>query len=208
MLVLGFDEGGFSPATWVWSVVPLAIAAGSLLAGQARRPSPLELGFLAALAGLLGWTLISTIWSLDPTASLLDAQRLLLYVSTAAALVLPARPGSRPSLLVGVLVAITVLCVAGLADAAVGDDPIGTATDDPGSEDRLAEPIGYANGIEADVYDVDANNRKAPDALGILSTTTRSSGTRAATASSASRARPATRPRASAWTSCSRSAST
>ena len=147
VLVLGFDEGGFSPATWVWSVVPLAIVAGSLLSGQARGPSPLELGFLAALAGLLGWTLISTIWSLDPTASLLDAQRLLLYVSTAAALVLPARPGSRPSLLVGVLVAITVLCVAGLADAAVGDDPIGTATDDPGSEDRLAEPIGYANGV-------------------------------------------------------------
>ena len=147
VLVLGFDEGGFSPATWVWSVVPLAIVAGSLLSGQARRPSPLEFGFLAALAGLLGWTLISAIWSLDQTASLLDAQRLLLYASTAAALVLLARPGSRPSLLVGVLVAITVLCAAGLADAAVGDDPIGAVTDDPGSDDRLAEPIGYANGV-------------------------------------------------------------
>ena len=50
VLVLGFDEGGFSPATWVWSVVPLAIVAGSLLSGQARRPSALELGFLAARA--------------------------------------------------------------------------------------------------------------------------------------------------------------
>ena len=147
VLVLGFDQGGFSSATWVWSVVPLAIVAGSLLSGQARRPSPLELGFLAALAGLLGWTLISAIWSLDPTASLLDAQRLLLYASTAAALVLLARPGSTTSLLVGVLVAITVLCIAGLADAAVGDDPIGAVTDDPGSDDRLAEPIGYANGV-------------------------------------------------------------
>ncbi|HZM18279.1 MAG TPA: O-antigen ligase family protein, partial [Gaiellaceae bacterium] len=147
VLVLGFDQGGFSSATWVWSVVPLAIVAGSLLSGQARRPSPLELAFLAALAGLLGWTLISAIWSLDPTASLLDAQRLLLYASTAAALVLLARPGSTTSLLVGVLVAITVLCIAGLADAAVGDDPIGAVTDDPGSDDRLAEPIGYANGV-------------------------------------------------------------
>ena len=142
VLVLGFDEGGFSPATWVWSVVPLAIVAGSLLSGQARRPSPLEFGFLAALAGLLGWTLISAIWSLDQTASLLDAQRLLLYASTAAALVLLARPGSRPSHLDAVHVAITVLCAAGLADAAGGDDPIGADTDDPGSEDRHAEPNG------------------------------------------------------------------
>ena len=60
VLVLGFDEGGFSPATWVWSVVPLAIVAGSLLSGQARRPSPLELGFHAAHAGQHGWTHVST----------------------------------------------------------------------------------------------------------------------------------------------------
>ena len=147
LLVLGFDEGGFAPATWVWSVAPLAVVAGALLTGQAGRPSPLELGFLAALAGLLGWTLVSTVWSLDPTASILDSQRLLLYVATAAALVLLARPGSRLGLLVGVLVAVGVLCIAGLADAAVGDDPIGAVTDDPGSDDRLAEPVGYANGM-------------------------------------------------------------
>ena len=45
------------------------------------------------------------------------------------------------------LVAITVLCLAVLVDAEVGDDPIGAVTDDPGSDDRLAEPIGYANGV-------------------------------------------------------------
>ena len=147
VLVLGFDEGGFAPPSWVWSAALLAIVAGTLLAGRAGRPSPLELWFLGALAGLLLWTLASTSWSLDPTASVLDAERLLLYLATAAALVLLATPGSRPALLVGVLVAVAVLCAAGLADAVVGDDPIGAVTDDPGSADRLAEPVGYANGM-------------------------------------------------------------
>ena len=147
VLVLGFDEGGFAPPSWVWSAALLAIVAGVLLGGRVSRPSPLELGFVGALAALLGWTLLSTLWSLDPTASVLDAQRLLLYVATGAALLLLARPGSRPSLLIGVLVALAVLCVAGLADAVVGDDPIGPLTADPGSENRLAEPIGYANGM-------------------------------------------------------------
>lgn len=147
VLVLGFDQGGFSAPTWLWSAAPLAIVAGALILGQAHRPSTIELAFLAAVAGLLGWTLLSVAWSLDPTASVLDAERLLLYLATASALVLLARPGSRVSLLVGVLVALAVLCLAGLADAAVGDDPIGAVTDDPGSEDRLAEPVGYANGM-------------------------------------------------------------
>ncbi len=147
VLVLGFDQGGFAPSTWVWSAAPLAIVAGALVLGEARRPSSLELGFLAAFAGLLLSTLVSTIWSLDPTASILDAERLLLYLATASALVLLARPGSRLGILVGVLVGIAVLCLAGLADAAVGDDPVGAVTDDPGSEDRLAEPVGYANGM-------------------------------------------------------------
>ena len=40
-----------------------------------------------------------------------------------------------------------MLCSAGLADAVVGEDPIGAVTGDPGSEDRLAEPVGYANGM-------------------------------------------------------------
>jgi O-antigen ligase len=146
-LVLGFDGGGFVPTSWFWSAVVLGIIAVALLARQARKPSTLELAFLAALAGLVFWALCSASWSLDPTASVLDAERLLLYLSAAAALLLLARPGSRPGILVGVLVGIGVLSAAGLLDAVVGDDPIGVVSDDPVSADRLAEPIGYANGM-------------------------------------------------------------
>jgi O-antigen ligase len=147
VLLLGFDDGGFAPTSWVWSAALLAVVAGALLTGRARSPAPLELGFLGALAGLFLWTLGSAGWSLDRTGSALDAERLLLYLATATALVLLAGPGSRPALLMGVLAAIVVLCAAGLVDAAVGDEPIGAVTDDPGSADRLAEPVGYANGM-------------------------------------------------------------
>ena len=147
VLVLGFDQGGYTPTSWVWSAALLAIVVGKLSLGRAVRPSPLELAFLAALAGLTAWALLSASWSLDPTASVLEAQRLLLYLATAGSLVLVARPASRIGILLGVLAAVAALCVAGLADALVGDDPVGAATADPGSEERLSEPVGYANAL-------------------------------------------------------------
>ena len=86
-------------------------------------------------------------WSLDPTASVLDAERAAALPGDGlgARSVGPAGLESRPS--GRSLVALAVLCLAGLADAAVEDDPFGAVTDDPGSEDRLAEPVGYANGM-------------------------------------------------------------
>src|SRR5215208_3623337 len=124
IVALGFDEGGYAPSSWVWAAALLVVVAVVLVRGLPTRPAPLELAFLGALAGLLVWSLLSAWWSLDPTGSILEAQRLLLYLATAAA-----------------------LCVAGLADVLVGGDPVGAFTPDPGSEDRLAEPVGYANGL-------------------------------------------------------------
>jgi O-Antigen ligase len=145
--LLGFDQGGYAPASWVWSAALLVATAVALFVGRPVQPSRLELAFLAALSCLLAWTLLSGVWSLDPTASLLEAQRLLLYLATAAALVLLAGVSSRRPLLAGALLAVAVLCLAGLADVLVGDDPIGPLSADPGSPLRLAEPLGYANAV-------------------------------------------------------------
>jgi O-antigen ligase len=147
ILVLGFDQGGYAPASWVWSAALLAVCAGVLALGRPGRPAALELAFLAALLALLGWTLLSALWSLDPTASVLEAQRLLLYLATAAVLVLLGRPSSRLALLLGVLAAVAALCLAGLGDVLVGNDPVGAVTADPGSEHRLSGPVGYANAL-------------------------------------------------------------
>jgi O-antigen ligase len=145
--LLGFDQGGYTPTSWVWSAALLAIVAGVLVAGGPHRPAPPELAFLGALAGLMAWALFSVLWSRDPTAAVLEAQRLLLYLATAGVLLLLARPSSRTGILFGVLAAVAALCLTGLADALVGDDPVGAATADPGSEERLSEPVGYANAL-------------------------------------------------------------
>jgi O-antigen ligase len=147
IVVLGFDEGGYAPGSWVWAAALLVVVGVALLRGRSLRAGPLELVFLGGLAGLFLWTLLSTWWSLDQTASILDAQRVLLYLASAAALVLVAGRGSREALLVGALAGIAAVCLAGIADVLVGGDPVGAFTDDPGSANRLAEPVGYANAL-------------------------------------------------------------
>jgi hypothetical protein len=145
--LLGFDEGGFAPPSWVWSAALLAATAMALFTGRAAAPALLETGFIGALAGLLAWTLLSTAWSLDPAASVLESERLLLYLATAAALVVLGRRSSPAPMLAGALCAVAALCLAGLADVLVGNDPVGAVSADPGSPLRLSEPVGYANAV-------------------------------------------------------------
>jgi hypothetical protein len=145
---LGFDDGGFAPTSWGWSACLLLLSALALLAGGlALRPSRLEAVFFGALVALLAWTLASAAWSLDPASSVLEAQRLLVYVSAVGAFLLGGRRGSREPLLAGALAGASILALAGLIDVLVGSDPPGSASADPGSQDRLSEPLGYANGV-------------------------------------------------------------
>ena len=145
--LLGFDQGGYSPTSWVWSAALLVVTAVGLFIGRPAHPSRPELVFLAALAGLLAWTLLSYAWSLDGTASIAEGERLVLYLATATALLTLSGAATRGALLAGVLVAASLLCLAGLADVLVGDDAIGPRSADPGSPLRLAEPLGYANAV-------------------------------------------------------------
>ncbi len=145
--VLGFDQGGYAPPTWVWSAALLVVTAVALLVGRPAQPSRPELVFLAALGGLLVWTLLSSAWSLDGTASVLEAERALLYLAAATALLSLSGAATRGPLLAGVLAAATLLCLAGLADVLVGNDSIGPLSSDPNSPLRLAEPLGYANAV-------------------------------------------------------------
>ena len=145
--VLGFDQGGFAAPSWGWSAVLLATLAVALFRARGSRPGPLEVAFLVALAGLLVWTLLSAWWSLDSTGSILEAERMLLYLSAGAALLLLGRPAARGPMLAGALAAIALVSLRGLADKLVGDDPVGAASADPGSQLRLSEPLGYANAL-------------------------------------------------------------
>ena len=71
---LAFDQAGFFPHAWVWAAV--LFFWGSILAlllpGDVRVGRPCA-AFLAALALLTGWTLLSHIWSTVPGQALLEA---------------------------------------------------------------------------------------------------------------------------------------
>lgn len=140
---LGLDEGGYAATAWGWSaVVVLAILAVLLWRG-ASRPTRSGLALVAGLTGLTAWTAASSLWSSDAAASVLEIERLLVYLGAAAVFAL-ARSG--PALLAGVLGATSLLCGVGLARWLLGDPEVPLSAD-PGAAHRLSEPIGYANGV-------------------------------------------------------------
>ena len=107
--------------------------------GGVARPSRGQLVVVLALVALAGWTTLSALWSPDPDASLLEAQRMLLYV---AAFVAASAVGGR--LLAGTLAAITLVCAYSVGQRLLQGPP-----DQPIPElgTFLQEPLGYANAL-------------------------------------------------------------
>jgi O-antigen ligase len=144
---VAFDNGGFDATTWGWStLVPLIVVGVALAAGAARRPSNLALGFLGLLAALTAWTFGSVAWSDDVSQSVLDGERLLVYLAAVAALLVFERRQVE-SLLWGLLAAITVVCAWALCLRVFGGAGSYDIAVSPGSTRRLAAPLGYSNGL-------------------------------------------------------------
>src|SRR6478672_4596137 len=145
---VALDNGGFDATSWGWStLLPLVIVGVALVLGRARRPNGLALAFLGLFAALTAWTWLSAAWSNDVSASVLDAERLLVYLSAAAAFLL-LEQGQVKRFLAGLIVAISLVGVWALSLRAFGG---------PGSYDvasvsadatrRLAAPLGYSNAL-------------------------------------------------------------
>ena len=143
VVALGFDAGGYAPTAWGWSAVAiLAVLAVLIGRGVALPPRPALL-LVGGLAALTAWAAASAMWSDHVAASVLEAQRLLLYAAAATAFVFA---GTALPLLAGVLGAVTLVCGYGLARWLLGD-PEAPLSADPQAGDRLSEPLGYANGV-------------------------------------------------------------
>jgi O-antigen ligase len=144
---VAFDNGGFDATTWGWStLVPLIVVGVALAAGAARRPSNLALGFLGLLAALTAWTFGSVAWSDDVSQSVLDGERLLVYLAAVAALLVLERRQVE-GLLWGLLAAITLVCAWALCLRVFGGAGSYDIAVSPGSTRRLAAPLGYSNGL-------------------------------------------------------------
>lgn len=140
VLLLSVAEGGFFPPAWRWGAVGFAAAGGTAALLQGRIS--ISAAGRALLGGLVGfgcWTALSATWSADAGASLLEAQRVLLYVAALAAFLV--LRGGRTS---GVALGAAAVAVWALARQYLGGGPR-----DPFQGALLAAPLGYANALGA-----------------------------------------------------------
>ena len=138
-------QGGFFPSSWGWASLPLLWVTAVALAVRHRvRLSGAERILVALLAALSAWILISAVWSVAPADSILESQRGLIYVAGVAAVLVVARSRHVWELLGGLLAAVGAIAAFSLATRLL-PDRVGVF--DRTAVYRLAEPIGYWNGL-------------------------------------------------------------
>ncbi len=142
--VLAAANGGYFPTAWGWAAAPLAWAAGMALIVQARiRLHPLEIAFLAALGLLSAWIGLSLLWSRNVPQTVLELERVLVYLAGALAAALVVRRRQVPWLAGGLATAVALVCAYALATrlfpSAAGGDSVAL--------NRLQAPIGYWNAL-------------------------------------------------------------
>lgn len=115
-----------------------------VLVGVRLRLAGLEVGVLAALLALVSWTLLSAIWSADPSQSVREAERALLYLVALAVVLALAREGAVGLLLGGVLLAAVGVSGVALVRYLFFS---GHVLPDRFEGYLLYRPVGYANAL-------------------------------------------------------------
>jgi hypothetical protein len=140
---LAFANGGYFPVSWGWSgLVLLWLAAVGLALGVAVEGGVLDRLFLGALAALTVWVSLSLLWTSSVPGTVLEVERMIVYLSAGIAGIVLVRRSSVPALLLGLWAAITVVSAYALATR-LFPDRLGVF--DPISGYRLSEPVGYWN---------------------------------------------------------------
>ncbi|HEU5362849.1 MAG TPA: O-antigen ligase family protein [Gaiellaceae bacterium] len=139
IIALASAEGGFFPSSWRVGAVALgALACVHALWAPARRTTT-AIPLLAPLVAFGLLSVGSAVWSVSPSASLLDAQRTLLYVAALASFAL-----AGEGLVAGVAVGAGTIGAWALATRLVHGTTV-----DPFEGRLLTGPLGYANGLGA-----------------------------------------------------------
>jgi tetratricopeptide (TPR) repeat protein len=138
-------HGGYFPTSWGWeALMLLAVAAIALSARTRIHLSRWEVAALIAVAGLLAWTVLSTLWASSAAWPIRESERTLVYVGGLLAMLLVVRRSCYRMLLSGVWVGIAAVSGYGLATRLF---PGWQSTFDSFGGYRLSEPIGYWNGL-------------------------------------------------------------
>ena len=106
----GFANGGYFPVSWGWgSLALLALMALALAVGVSVELGILDPCFLVGFAGLVAWIALSLLWTTVVPDTVLEIERVLVYLAAAAAGVLLVRRRSVASVVVGLWAALVVV---------------------------------------------------------------------------------------------------
>lgn len=145
VLGLASAQGGFFPSSWGWGSLPLLWLVALVLALRETVTLHAREGiFIGLVLAVCLWVLLSSVWSVAPARSILESQRALVYAAGAAAVLVLASGKYLAQLLAGVYTAVTAISLFSLATR-VFPDRVGVF--DRTSVYRLAQPIGYWNGL-------------------------------------------------------------
>ena len=141
----GFANGGYFPVSWGWGgLALLALMALALAVGVSAELGVLDAVFLAGFAGLVGWIALSLLWTTVVPDTVLEVERVLVYLAAAAAGVLLLRRRSVASVVVGLWGALVVVATYALLTRLFPDQ---FGAFDPISGYRLSDPLGYWNAL-------------------------------------------------------------
>jgi hypothetical protein len=141
----GFANGGYFPVSWGWGgLALLAVVALTLAVGVSAEIGVLDAVFLAGFAALTAWIALSLLWTTVVPATVLEVERMLVYLAAAAAGVLLLRRRSVASVVIGLWGALSVVTTYALLTRLFPDQ---FGSFDPISGYRLSDPLGYWNAL-------------------------------------------------------------
>ena len=147
IVALSSAQGGYFPTAWGWSTLGLVLAAGvAILARERVNLSWVEMSFVGVWLLVAGWIALSLLWSTDFPATVLEVERVLVYVGAAAAIIVIAAGRDVRWLIGGVFCAVAGVSLFSLATRVF---PGTIRVYDPTATNRLAQPLGYWNGLSA-----------------------------------------------------------
>jgi O-Antigen ligase len=144
---LASAQGGYFPTAWGWSTLGLVLAAGvTILSRERVELTRIEMLFVGAWALVAGWIALSLIWTTDVPETVLEFERALVYVGAAAAIIVIAAGRDVRWLIGGALTGIGGVSLFSLSTRLF---PGSIRVYDPTALNRLAQPLGYWNGLSA-----------------------------------------------------------
>jgi hypothetical protein len=145
LALLGSAQGGYFPSAWGWASLGLLWPAGiTLVLRSSVRVSRAECAFVLAWLALSGWIALSLVWSQDLPQTVLEVERVLVYVAGVWAIIVVAETDQTRRVLGGALAGISVIALFSLATRLF---PGRLRVYDQSAVYRLAQPLGYWNAL-------------------------------------------------------------